>query len=313
MSEREKRQKGSPHSSAHFGVQREHWWNNDFLALLGQRVKNAVHGDVKTMLDVGAGKCHWTAIAARWFPNLTRVVASDIEDIWVRDAKKHFGERFGTSYGFAFESVEADAIELPFPDDVFDFVTCQTLLMHILDPEMGLREMARVTRPGGVVCAAEPANFRHVLEMDSAALGLGLEPQARRMRLWLACRLGRARLGDPDFDVGERLATLMRHIGLEGVRVVMNDRVRGLAPPYDTAEQQALIAYLDSVSEQIQSQAGRLAILRLAAAGGMHPDELKRVLEDEATHSALRQQQIKAGRYIMGGAPDLYIAWGNRG
>ncbi|MFO0749771.1 MAG: methyltransferase domain-containing protein [Myxococcota bacterium] len=311
MSERDKRQKGSPHSSAHLGAQREHWWNNDFLALLGQRMRNAVHGEVKTMLDVGAGKCHWTAITARWFPNLERVVASDVEDIWARDAQKHFAERYGP-HTFKVEGADADALELPFPDDLFDFVTCQTVLMHVADAEVALREMVRVTRPGGVVCVAEPANFRNVLELDSAALGLGLETQARRMRLWLACRLGRARLGDPDFDVGERLAPLMQKAGLEGVRVVMNDRVRGLAPPYDTAEQKSLLAYLDANIEALLSPAGRLAILRLATAGGMHPDELKRHMEDEATHAALRRSQVQSGRYYLGGAPDMFIAWGNR-
>lgn len=311
MSEREKRQHGSPHSSAHLGGQREHWWNADYLALLGQRLKSAVHGEVRSLLDVGAGKCHWTAITARWFPGLERVVASDVEDIWARDAGKHFLERHGP-HTFKLEGVEADAHELPFPDDTFDFVTCQTVLMHIPDPEMAIREMVRVTRSGGVVCLAEPANFRHVLELDSAALGLGLEPQVRRMRLWLACRLGRDRLGEPDFDIGDRLAPLLNAAGLDGVRVVMNDRVRGLAPPYDTADQQTLIKYLNSMTEQLLSPQGRLAVLRLAVAGGMHPDELSRHMEDEATHAALRKSQILGGRYIMGGAPDLYIAWGRR-
>jgi demethylmenaquinone methyltransferase/2-methoxy-6-polyprenyl-1,4-benzoquinol methylase len=47
-----------------------------------------------------------------------------------------------------------DATRLPFADDVFDAVTISFGLRNIVDPLAGLREMLRVTRPGGrlVVC-----------------------------------------------------------------------------------------------------------------------------------------------------------------
>ncbi|MCX6483325.1 MAG: demethylmenaquinone methyltransferase [Mycobacterium sp.] len=50
--------------------------------------------------------------------------------------------------------VGADATRLPFGDDVFDAVTISFGLRNVVDFSAGLREMARVTKPGGrlVVC-----------------------------------------------------------------------------------------------------------------------------------------------------------------
>ncbi|MGY4712701.1 demethylmenaquinone methyltransferase [Mycolicibacterium sp. CBM1] len=50
--------------------------------------------------------------------------------------------------------VAADATKLPFGDGVFDAVTISFGLRNVVDHTAGLREMARVTRPGGrlVVC-----------------------------------------------------------------------------------------------------------------------------------------------------------------
>jgi SAM-dependent methyltransferase len=45
------------------------------------------------------------------------------------------------------------AEQLPFPDDTFDSALAQLVVHFMADPVLGLREMARVTRPGGVVCA----------------------------------------------------------------------------------------------------------------------------------------------------------------
>lgn len=50
--------------------------------------------------------------------------------------------------------VAGDATKLPFGDGVFDAVTISFGLRNVVDHETALREMARVTRPGGrlVVC-----------------------------------------------------------------------------------------------------------------------------------------------------------------
>ena len=48
----------------------------------------------------------------------------------------------------------AAAEDLPFADDSFDVVLAQLVVSFMADPVRGLREMARVARPGGVVAAS---------------------------------------------------------------------------------------------------------------------------------------------------------------
>ncbi|MDO5730855.1 demethylmenaquinone methyltransferase [Corynebacterium sphenisci] len=48
-----------------------------------------------------------------------------------------------------------DGMALPFADGVFDAVTITWGLRNIQDPEAGLRELARVTKPGGRLTVAE--------------------------------------------------------------------------------------------------------------------------------------------------------------
>ena len=48
-----------------------------------------------------------------------------------------------------------DGTRLPFADDTFDAVTISFGLRNIVDPDAGLREMLRVTRPGGRVVVCE--------------------------------------------------------------------------------------------------------------------------------------------------------------
>jgi len=45
------------------------------------------------------------------------------------------------------------AEQLPFPDHTFDAAAAQLVIHFMTDPVQGLREMGRVTRPGGVVAA----------------------------------------------------------------------------------------------------------------------------------------------------------------
>ncbi len=53
----------------------------------------------------------------------------------------------------------ARAEELPFPDGVFDLVYCLSTLEHVGGVDQAIRQMVRVTRPGGIVMLYAPNSW----------------------------------------------------------------------------------------------------------------------------------------------------------
>ncbi len=93
------------------------------------------------VLEVGAAKA-WAA--PYWRERGCEYVATDI----LVDAKIGLGR--GAFYG-DFGRVQADGENLPFADGAFDITYGVATLHHALDLPRMLAEMARVTKPGGVV------------------------------------------------------------------------------------------------------------------------------------------------------------------
>ena len=93
------------------------------------------------VLEVGAAKA-WAA--PYWRDRGCEYVATDI----LVDGNIGLGR--GTFYG-DFGRVQADGEHLPFADESFDITYCCATLHHALDLPAMVREMARVTKPGGVV------------------------------------------------------------------------------------------------------------------------------------------------------------------
>jgi SAM-dependent methyltransferase len=103
--------------------------------------------------------------------------------------------------------VHAGAAEqLPFADDSFDLALAQLVVHFMADPVQGLAEMARVTRPGGVVaaCVWDHAGdggplslfWRAVRDVDPGAGDESTLPGAREGQLAELCRAA----GLPDVE-----------------------------------------------------------------------------------------------------------------
>lgn len=74
-----------------------------------------------------------------------------------------------------------DAQQLPFPDGTFDAVTMSFGLRNLSDPDRGLRQMLRVSRPGGrlVICEFSAPVWRPFRTVYTEYLMRALPPVAR--------------------------------------------------------------------------------------------------------------------------------------
>jgi len=94
------------------------------------------------MLDIATGAGH-TALA--FAPKLAKVIASDITPEMLQQTRKLAHERGLSNVVMA----QAPADDLPFPDTSFNLVTCRLAAHHFPNPEVFVREAARVLIPGG--------------------------------------------------------------------------------------------------------------------------------------------------------------------
>ncbi|KAH7022275.1 S-adenosyl-L-methionine-dependent methyltransferase [Ilyonectria destructans] len=102
------------------------------------------------LLDVGAGSGTISASLAKYMPE-GQVTATDISDEILGRAKLH-ADSVGVK-NIQFQ--RANVYELPFPDSTFDVTHAHQVLCHLDAPSDAIREMVRVTKPGGVVALRE--------------------------------------------------------------------------------------------------------------------------------------------------------------
>jgi len=115
-----------------------------------QRMKELVGESLngKNVLNV----CCGSGMEAEYFANFgARVTGVDISLGAVKGARIRSGR-----FGFKLRALVADAESLPFKPESFDFVFTHDGLHHLLHPEKGIGEMARVTKRS--IFFTEPAD-----------------------------------------------------------------------------------------------------------------------------------------------------------
>ncbi|MGW4273946.1 class I SAM-dependent methyltransferase [Streptomyces seoulensis] len=170
----------------HESVLRSHTWRtaaNSAAYLLGSLKPHM------KVLDIGCGPGTITADLAELVP--------DGHVTGVDQAPGVLEQARATAAGRGLENVEfavADVHALDYPDDTFCVVHAHQVLQHVGDPVRALREMRRVTKPGGYVA---------VRDADYAAMTW--YPEVPGLDDWLELyeRVARANGGEP--DAGRRL------------------------------------------------------------------------------------------------------------
>jgi ubiquinone/menaquinone biosynthesis C-methylase UbiE len=100
--------------------------------------------------DVGCG-------TGRALPALRRAVGPDGAVVAIDVTPEMLREARGAGRGADAGLVLADARRLPLADARADAVFAAGLVSHLPDTEAGLRELARVTRPGGLLVLFHPS------------------------------------------------------------------------------------------------------------------------------------------------------------
>ncbi len=151
------------------------------------------------LLDVGSGPGTITADLARL---VAEVVAVEVDE----DAAALTRDELARQGVANAEVRVADVHALDLADDSFDVVHAHQVLQHVADPVVALREMARVTRPGGVV---------GVRDSDYAAFAW--YPRLPALDRWLALYQAAARANGGEPDAGRHLLAWAHAAGLSDV------------------------------------------------------------------------------------------------
>jgi len=166
----------------HESVLRSHRWRtaeNSAAYLLPHLARLAPGAK---LLDVGCGPGTITAGLADRVPH-GHVTGIDSAAAVVEQAREVIGDRTNLDFG------TGDVYALDYPDDTFDVVYAHQVLQHLGDPVKALREMRRVTKPGGLV-AARDGDFG----------GMIWYPELPVLDEWLPFykKVARANGGEPD-------------------------------------------------------------------------------------------------------------------
>jgi len=161
--------------------------------------------DAKLVLDVGCG----SGVVTRDIAILTKgkVVGVDSSEDMIQVAKEVLKN---------FDNVELfvnDGNKLDFDNDTFDIVACNLVLMWSKDPQNLVNEMARVTKPGGIVLASLEPDYGGKLHY----------PEDQKVDPIFAGKAIRRRGGDP--HIGRKLRALFVRAGLKTKVGIGNNRI----------------------------------------------------------------------------------------
>lgn len=298
-----------PHSAEQFGPQRDFWWHRDFLDLMAGRWR--LH-EATSLADIGCGQGHWSRLLFPYLRKPARLVGVDREPRWVTETAQNFQRAFPLVAANHFEFLEGEATKIPLPDNMFDVVTCQTVLMHLERPLDALREMLRILRPGGLLICTEPNNLWNYLSFTSLTAAEPIEKLVLQFEFWLRYHRGKVSLGQGDHTIGDLLPGYFAQVGLAQIEVHQSDRVGAIFPPYQTPEQQTLLAQEREWKDTAAVCWDPEELRRCVLAGGGSLEFFQQGYQELRAKSTAEQQAVATGTFHTAGGGLCYLVSGRK-
>ena len=293
------------HSEDYFGDYRNFWWNKGFLELTAKRLKlQKIH----SMLDVGCGQGHWTRILAPFLHSHASITAVDNDPRWFLE-NTELTNIFKQSH-HPFQLLKGEADSLPFPDDQFELVSCQTVLIHLTNPQEAIKEMKRVLKPGGTLLCVEPNNIVQSLIKTSISKNDSIEETLDHIKYRLIIEKGKKNLGQGDNSLGDLLPGMFALEDFKNIEVRLSDKAIAMYPPYEKKEQVATVEqWMKGSSWKSNTQKD---IDFFSAAGEEYMQFYFEYQEKYAQHGQHIMGALKREQYHAGGGSLMYLVSGTK-
>ncbi|HNW81778.1 MAG TPA: class I SAM-dependent methyltransferase [bacterium] len=295
-----------PHSIEYMGEARNFWWNDDYLELLAKRL-NLVEKSV--LVDVGCGYGLMGFLLSKFMKKNAKIHGFDLEKEHIAKAKKlaaadHSGKKFSFKV--------ADAYAIPLEDDFSDITICQTLLIHLKDPQRAIKEMIRVTKPGGLIVAFEPNNMASALTIDQMnRLDIPVEEMLEDVEIMLRYEKGKMKLGEGFNSLGDVVPELFHHSGLRNIKVWLSDKGLPIIPPYNESDE--MTSRAEQFRTFIKDELGTYnydEALKYHLAGGGNKKSFDNYWKKNLKRTKQISTRLKKGTYVCAGGSIFYIVAG---
>jgi ubiquinone/menaquinone biosynthesis C-methylase UbiE len=293
------------HSEEYFTEERAFWFNQDFLDLMAKRWEL---NQYSSLLDIGSGMCHWSKLLVPYLNDNRKIVALDRDEKWAKGSQAI--EDYFKSHDATIRFIQGDATALPFADDSFDVVTCQTVLIHLKKPTLALKEMKRVVKPNGIVICSEPNNRIQALLQDTSNENDPIDAILEQVKQTLAIEKYKIQQNEGNNSFGDLVASSMNALGFTSIQCYLNDKIMEVYPPYDSFEQQVKINNFLKMGKSKDELKAFNHAYQSAIENDNYLGFLKNI--DTIDNSNKVINAIKKNHFAQGGASILYLISGKK-